>query len=205
MNEEKNIFPVFEHLTPREDKENYLKQRALCVWIYGLSGSGKTTVAVELERKLFKEGYICQLLDADNVRTTINKDLGFSIEDREENIRRISELNKLFIHSGMIILNCFISPTKTIRSMAKEIIGKDDFIEVFFNAPFEVCQQRDPKGLYKKANSGNIKNFTGISSPFEMPENPDLKINTDILSIEECTNKIFEYILPRITFKNKIN
>ena len=198
MSDEKNIFPVFEHLTPRENKENILKQRALCVWIYGLSGSGKTTVAVELERKLFKKGFICQLLDADNVRTTINKDLGFSIEDRTENIRRISELNKLFIHSGMIILNCFISPTKDIRCMAKEIIGKEDFVEVFFNAPFEICQQRDPKGLYKKANSGNVKNFTGISSPFEVPENPDLEINTDILSIEECTNKIFEYILPRI-------
>ena len=198
MADEKNIFPVFEHLTPREDKEKILNQKALCVWMYGLSGSGKTTVAVELERKLFKKGFICQLLDADNVRTTINKDLGFSIEDRTENIRRISELNKLFIHSGMIILNCFISPTKDIRCMAKEIIGKEDFVEVFFNAPFEICQQRDPKGLYKKANSGNVKNFTGISSPFEVPENPDLEINTDILSIEECTNKIFEYILPRI-------
>jgi len=203
MHDKKNIFPVFEHLTLRKDKELFLNQRSLSVWMYGLSGSGKTTVAVELERKLFKEGYICQLLDADNVRTTINKDLGFSLEDREENIRRISELNKLFIHSGMIILNCFISPTKAIRNMAKKIIGKEDFIEVFFNTPFEVCQQRDPKGLYKKANSGNVKNFTGISSPFEIPENPDLEINTDILSVEESVNKIFEFILPKIKFEKQ--
>jgi len=201
MHDEKNIFPVFEHLTPRVDKEKFLKQRALSVWMFGLSGSGKTTVAVELERKLFQKGYICQLLDADNIRTTINKDLGFSIKDREENIRRIAELNKLFIHSGMIILNCFISPTKAIREMAKEIIGKENFVEIFFNAPFEICQQRDPKGLYKKANAGNIENFTGVSSPFEVPDNPDLEIKTDILSVEESANKILEFILPKIKFE----
>jgi adenylylsulfate kinase len=201
MQKDKNIFPVFEHLTPREDKESFLKQKALAVWMYGLSGSGKTTVAVELERKLFKHGFICQLLDADNIRTTINKDLGFSIQDREENIRRIAELNKLFIHSGMIILNCFISPTKAIREMAKEIIGKEDFIEVYFNAPIEVCLQRDPKGLYKKANTGNLKDFTGISSPFEAPEHPDLEIRTDILSVDESASKILNYILPKIKLK----
>ena len=121
------------------------------------------------------------MLDADNVRTSINKDLGFSLKDREENIRRIAELNKLFIHSGMIILDRFISPTRAIRNMAKNIIGKKDFIEVFFNAPLEVCIQRDTKGLYKKANTGNVQDFTGVSSPFEIPANPDLEIRTDIL------------------------
>lgn len=201
MHDDTNIFPVFEHLTPREEKENILKQRAVAVWMYGLSGSGKTTVAIELERKLFQHGFICQLLDADNVRTTINRDLGFSIKDREENIRRIAELNKLFIHSGMITLNCFISPTKAIRSMAKEIIGQDDFVEVFFNTPFEICKQRDPKGLYKKANSGSVKNFTGVSSPFEIPENPDLELRTDKLSIEESMSKVFDFILPKIKIK----
>ena len=143
------------------------------------------------------------MLDADNVRTTINKDLGFSISDREENIRRIAELNKLFVHNGMIILNCFISPTKHIRNLAKEIIGKEDFIEVFFNTPLEVCIQRDPKGLYKKAKEGKLAEFTGISSPFEAPENPEMEIRTDIYTVEECANKILEYILPKIEYKEK--
>jgi adenylylsulfate kinase len=200
MNEEKNIFPVFDRLTPREHKERCLKQRSIAIWFCGLSGAGKTTVAVELERMLFRNGFICQLLDADNVRTSINRDLGFSIKDREENIRRIAELNKLFINSGMIILNCFISPTKAIRQMARDIIGTDDFVEVFLNAPFEVCRKRDTKGLYKKASSGTVADFTGISSPFELPENPDLEIKTDLLNIEESTLKVFDFILPKIRF-----
>lgn len=200
MNESKNIFPIFDRLTPREHKERCLKQRSLAVWFCGLSGAGKTTIAVELERMLFKNGFICQLLDADNVRTSINKDLGFSIKDREENIRRIAELNKLFINSGMIILNCFISPTKAIRQMARDIIDSEDFAEIFLNAPLEVCQQRDTKGLYKKASTGKIAEFTGISSPFEPPDKPDLEIRTDLLNIEESTKKVFDFILPRITF-----
>lgn len=200
MQEEKNIFPVFDRLTPRDQKERCLKQRSIAVWFCGLSGAGKTTIAIELERMLFRNGFICQLLDADNVRTSINKDLGFSIKDREENIRRIAELNKLFVHSGMIILNCFISPTKAIRQMARDIIGSGDFVEVFLNAPFEVCRKRDTKGLYKKALSGKVVEFTGISSPFELPENPDLEIKTDILNIEESTKKVFDFILPKIRF-----
>ncbi|HNW98636.1 MAG TPA: adenylyl-sulfate kinase [Bacteroidales bacterium] len=200
MNDTKNIFPIFDRITPRENKEACLKQHSLAIWFYGLSGAGKTTVAVELEQMLFKNGFICQLLDADNVRTSINKDLGFSIKDREENIRRIAELNKLFINSGMIILNCFISPTKAIRQMARNIIGDNDFKEIFLNAPFEVCQQRDTKGLYKKANAGKLKDFTGLSSPFEMPENPDLELRTDILSIEETTQQVFDFIFPKIKY-----
>lgn len=200
MNEGKNIFPIFDRLTPREHKERCLKQRSVAVWFCGLSGVGKTTIAVELEQMLFRNGFICQLLDADNVRTSINKDLGFSIKDRKENIRRIAELNKLFVNSGMIILNCFISPTKAIRQMARDIIGNDDFIEVFLNAPLEVCRKRDPKGLYKKASNGKVAEFTGISSPFEFPDNPELEIKTDILNIEESTKKVFDFILPKIRF-----
>jgi len=200
MQEEKNIFPVFDRLTPRDQKERCLKQRSIAVWFCGLSGAGKTTIAVELERMLFRNGFICQLLDADNVRTSINKDLGFSLKDREENIRRIAELNKLFVHSGMIILNCFISPTKSIRHIARDIIGNNDFVEVFLNAPFEVCRKRDTKGLYKKASDGKVADFTGISSPFELPDNPDLEVKTDILNIEESTIKVFDFILPKIRF-----
>lgn len=200
MQEEKNIFPIFDRLTPRNQKERSLKQRSIAIWFCGLSGAGKTTIAIELERMLFRNGFICQLLDADNVRTSINKDLGFSIKDREENIRRIAELNKLFVHSGMIILNCFISPTKAIRQMARDIIGNEDFVEVFLNAPFEVCRKRDTKGLYKKASNGKVENFTGISSPFEIPENPDLEVKTDILNIDESTKKVFDFILPKILF-----
>jgi len=133
MQDEKNKFPVFEHLTSREAKETFLKQKAIAVWMYGLSGSGKTTVKqLNLNEGFFKLGFICQLLDADNVRTTINRDLGFSLQDREENIRRIAELNNYLLTVGMIILDCFISPTKAIREMAKEIVGKEDFVEVFF-------------------------------------------------------------------------
>ncbi len=199
--ERKNIFPVFDRLTSREDKEALLKQRGLAIWMYGLSGSGKTTVAIELEHKLFQKGFICQLLDADNVRTTINNDLGFSLHDREENIRRVAELNKLFIQNGVIVINCFISPTNSIRKMAAEIIGKKDFVEVFFNTPIEICNQRDPKGLYKKAMTGDIEEFTGVSSPFEMPDNPEMEIRTDISTVDECAQKIIDHILPKIEIK----
>lgn len=200
--EHKNIFPVFEHLTQREEKEKLLHQHAIAVWICGLSGSGKTTIAIDLEQELFKRGYISQILDADNIRTTINKDLGFSIEDRQENIRRISEITKLFLNNGMITINCFISPTAEIRDLAKEIIGKNDFVEVFLNAPFEICKQRDPKGLYQKASSGKINEFTGVSSPFEPPTNADIIIPTDQLSVKESSKKILDYILPKIEFNH---
>ena len=195
-----NIYPVYSKLTTREVKEDILKQHSVSVWMYGLSGAGKTTVAIELEKLLSKNSYICQVLDADNIRHKLNKDLGFSIEDRTENIRRVSELNNIFLDSGIITLNCFISPTNDIREMARNMIGSNDFVEVFFNAPLEVCLERDPKGLYKKAVDGSISNFTGISSPFETPENPDLELRTDILTIEECVNKVYEFILPKIKY-----
>lgn len=195
-----HIFPVFEHLTPRVEKENFLKQNACVLWFTGLSGSGKTTIAIEVERALFNMGFVCQLLDADNIRAGINNDLGFELQDREENIRRIAEINKLFIHCGIITLSCFVSPTLKIRDIARNIIGTDDFFEVYFSTPFDVCKKRDPKGLYKKANKGLISNFTAISSPYECPINPNFEINTDIYTIEESTQKLLDFILPKITF-----
>ena len=148
---ESTIFPVFEKILQRSDKERILKQRAKVIWLTGLSGSGKTTIAIGLEKELNKKGYLTQILDGDNIREGINSNLGFSEEDRVENIRRIAEISKLFINCGIITINCFISPTEEMRDMAKKIIGGDDFIEVFVNASLETCDKRDVKGLYKKA------------------------------------------------------
>jgi adenylylsulfate kinase len=197
----KNIFPVFDQMIQRKEKEMLLFQHAVAIWIYGLSGSGKTTLAIELDKILFSRGLICNLLDADNIRTGLNNDLDFSIKQREENIRRVAEINKLFIDCGVITINCFVCPTIAMRTMAKKIIGKKDFVEIFLNAPFEICHQRDTKGLYKKANQGKISEFTGISSPFEKPAKPDLEVRTDILSIKDSVNKILEFVLPKIELK----
>jgi len=182
----------------RREKEKHLHQHLLAVWIYGLSGSGKTTIAIELEKKLIKKGFFCVLLDADNIRATLNHDLGFSIDDRTENIRRIAEINKIFLYSGIITINCFICPTSNMRTLARTIIGVNDFVEVFLSTPLEVCDKRDPKGLYKKAKKGEVPSFTGISSPFEIPENPDITIAADQLNVEDCTSKILNFILPKL-------
>lgn len=194
------IHPVFDQIMTREDKENLLRQRSKVLWFTGLSGAGKTTVAKELEKKLHNNGYLTQVLDGDNIRIGINNNLGFNNTDRMENIRRIAEVSKLLIHSGVITLNSFISPTAEIRDMAKQIIGRENFIEIFVHAPLDVCEKRDVKGLYKKAREGKIKNFTGIDSPFEAPENPDLKIDTSILTVEESIEQIIKVILPKITY-----
>jgi len=167
----------------------------------GFSGAGKTTLAVQLEAELFHRGYLSFILDGDNIRAGINKNLTFTEEDRIENIRRIAEISKLFLENGVIIINCFISPTEEIRNMAKAIIGRDDFIEVFVNSPFEVCENRDVKGLYTKARNGEIKYFTGIDSPYEVPVNPDIEVLTNQSTIEESVAQILEYILPRIEYK----
>lgn len=197
-----HIFPVFEHLTPRKEKEIFLNQKACAFWMTGLSGSGKTTIAIEVERALFKMEFVCQLLDADNIRAGINKDLGFSLAEREENVRRIAEINKLFLNCGIITLSCFVSPTAKIRELAKNIIGPDDFYEIYFSTPFEVCKQRDPKGLYLKASKGIINNFTAVSSPYESPVNPDFEINTESFSIEESTQKLLNFILSKIAINH---
>lgn len=197
-----NIHPTFDHLLSRSDKENRLGQKAKVIWFTGLSGSGKTTIAHHLEKRLHEKGFFTMVLDGDNVRTGINNNLGFSEDDRRENIRRIAEVSKLFLNCGIITINCFISPVSELREMAKKIIGADDFIEVYVNAPLEVCEERDVKGLYKKARQGEIRDFTGIQSPFEAPVNPDLEINTDRLDIEQSVNKVLDFILPKIKFAN---
>lgn len=170
----------------------------------GLSGSGKTTIARGIELELNRRLFLTQILDGDNIRAGINNNLGFSESDRFENIRRISEVSKLFLNCGIICINSFISPTRQIRQIAYDIIGRNNIIEVFVNAPLEVCEQRDTKGLYKKAREGKIKDFTGIDSPFEAPENPDIEIRTDILSIEESMKICMDYILPAVTYKEPL-
>jgi len=195
----KNIYPVFDRIYDRKVKEEILRQSAKVIWFTGFSGSGKTTLASNLEKELFFRRFFCQVLDGDNIRSGINSNLGFSKEDRLENIRRISEVSKLLINTGMITICSFISPTEEIRQMAKNIIGEKDFIEVFLNTPLEVCEQRDTKGLYKRARAGEIKDFTGISSPFEAPKNPDIVIDTSVTSIKDAVELIFNTIIDRIT------
>lgn len=196
---EKNIYPVFDRIYDRKVKEEILRQSAKVIWFTGLSGSGKTTLASNLEKELFFHRFFCQVLDGDNIRMGINNNLGFSEIDRLENIRRISEVSKLLINTGMITICSFISPTDDIRTLARSIIGEKDFIEIFLNPPLAVCEQRDVKGLYKKARAGEIKDFTGISSPFEAPKNPDLEIDTSVTSIKDSVALIFDTIIDRIT------
>lgn len=196
-----NVFSVFDEIISRSEKEVFLKQRAKVVWMTGLSGSGKTTLAKYLERKLMQEGFFSKLLDGDNVRSGLNKGLGFSEADRAENIRRIAEVSKLFADGGVICINCFVSPTEAIRAQARSIIGDDLFLEVFINTPLEVCESRDVKGLYKKARAGEIKDFTGISAPFEAPSAADIEIETADKTIEEAGEALYQALLPFITLK----
>ena len=197
-----NIYPVFEKLRKRETKEKLLGQKAKVIWFSGLSGAGKTTLARHLEEKLSSMNFLVQVLDGDNIRSGINNNLSFTEEDRKENIRRISEVSKLFLDCGIITINSFISPTREIRHLAMDIIGREDFIEVFVNAPIEVCEDRDVKGLYARARKGEIKDFTGISSPFEEPVSADIEIRTDQMTVEESIEKLVEFILPKIKLSN---
>lgn len=192
-----HIYPIYDQLLDQEAKEKLLNQKAKVFWFTGLSGSGKSTIAKHAEKQLHKMGYLVKVLDGDNVRDRLNKGLGFSVEDRTENIRRIAEVSLLFAETGVICINCFVSPTRDIRAMAKEIIG-DSFEEIFIGTSLEECENRDTKGLYKKARAGEIKDFTGISSPFEAPESPDYTVVTEGKSVEESASLFVEYALTKI-------
>lgn len=193
-----HIYPIFDRMLNREDKESLLRQHSVMIWFTGLSGSGKSTIAIALERELQKRGLLCRILDGDNIRSGINNNLGFSEEDRVENIRRIAEIGKLFVDTGIITIAAFISPNNDLREMAARIIGPDDFMEIYVSPPIEECERRDVKGLYAKARRGEIKNFTGISAPFEAPAHPALSLDTSRLSLEESVAQLLQLILPKV-------
>lgn len=194
-----NIYPIFDKMLSRADKEKLLGQRGLMIWFTGLSGSGKSTLAIALERELQQRGLLCRILDGDNIRSGINNNLGFSPEDRVENIRRIAEVGKLFVDTGIITIAAFISPNNELREMAAHIIGADDFVEVYVSTPIEECERRDVKGLYAKARRGEIKEFTGVSAPFEAPQHPALSLDTSKFSLEESVNQLLYLILPKVS------
>lgn len=166
----------------------------------GLSGSGKTTLAENLQKELFGQGYLSQVIDGDLIRSGLNKDLGFSLPDRLENIRRIAETTRLFLNCGIICINSFITPTNQIRKAIQDIIGRENMIEIYLSASLEYCERLDVKGLYKKTRDGEMKNFTGITSPFEAPENPDIEINIEVLSVGKSVAKCLPVILERIRY-----
>ena len=195
-----NIHPIFDKILNKEDKERLLNQKALVIWMVGLSGSGKSTLAKELEQTLHQEGFLTQLIDGDNLRTGINNNLGFSAEDRLENIRRAAEVSKLFLNCGIITICSLISPTEEIRQLAKGIIGEKDFCEVYINCPIEECERRDVKGLYQKARKGEIKHFTGIDAPFDAPQNATIEVNTFLHDLEYCKKEIIQKIYTKIKF-----
>ena len=193
-----NIYPIYDRMMTRQDKESLLGQRGIMIWFTGLSGSGKSTVAMGVERELHAQGILCRILDGDNVRAGINNNLGFSAEDRIENIRRIAEIGKLFVQTGVVTLACFVSPTNDIRQMARDIVGEEDFLEVYISTPIEECERRDVKGLYARARKGEVKNFTGISAPVEAPVSADIDIDTSKIPLEESVRTLTDLIIKRV-------
>ncbi len=194
METPQNIYPIFDRMLSRADKEQLLGQHGVMLWFTGLSGSGKSTVAIALERELQKRGLLCRILDGDNIRSGINANLGFSEEDRRENIRRVAEVAKLFVDTGIITIAAFVSPTEELRQLAESIIGKDDFKEIYISTPLAECERRDVKGLYARARRGEVKNFTGISAPFEAPQHPALSLDTSALSLEESVKRLLDFL-----------
>jgi len=194
-----NIHPIFDSSLKTEDKEKFLNQRGIVIWMVGLSGSGKSTLAKGLENRLYKEGYHTMLLDGDNLRTGVNNNLSFTKEDRIENIRRAAEVSKLFATNGIVTICSLISPTEEIRKMASDIIG-DIYYEIFINCPIEVCEQRDVKGLYAKARKGEVKDFTGIDSPFEPPKTANVEIRTDQKDLDQSLDQLYQEIIGKIKY-----
>ena len=192
-----DIYPIQTKVSP-EERQRLMKQKPKLIWFTGLSGSGKSTLAVLLEASLHARGFKTYLLDGDNIRSGLNKDLTFTDDAREENIRRIAEVAKLFLDAGVVLLSAFISPFKADREQVRKIVGEANYIEVFVDAPLEVCEQRDVKGLYKKARAGQVANFTGISSPYERPSHPDIVVPTDKMTVEASVAVLVEAIVPRI-------
>lgn len=194
-----HIYPVFDKMLPREAKEELLGQRGAVIWMYGLSGSGKSTLANLLERRLHEQGKMVKVLDGDNVRSGLNSNLGFSDEDRLENIRRVAEVAKLFADSGIVTVTSFITPNNELRDLARGVIGDDDLLEVYVKASFETCAERDPKGLYAKVKAGEVKQFTGKDSAFEEPSRPDLIIDTEALSEDDALEQLLSAVLEKIS------
>jgi adenylylsulfate kinase len=193
-----NIHSVFDQILGREEKERFLGQQGCVLWFTGLSGAGKTTIACCVERELASRGILTQVLDGDNIRSGLNKNLHFDPESRMENIRRIAEVSKLFVNCGVVTLNCFISPERDMRTMACDIIGKNNFFEIYVDASLEICEMRDIKGLYRKARTGEIPNFTGIHQKYEAPENPTIHLRTDIEPVESCVRTVVDVMVPKI-------
>lgn len=193
-----NLYPHTDQMISRAERECRLGQRAKVFWFTGLSGSGKSTLAIALERRLFDLGYQVVILDGDNIRTGINNNLSFTPEDRAENIRRIAEIAKLYLNNGIICIVSFISPTRDMRDHARQIIGPQDFVEVFIDTPLEICEARDVKGLYKKARAGEIPDFTGIHAPYEAPLNPAIHIRTENATIGASLEELFHTAIQMI-------
>jgi adenylyl-sulfate kinase len=198
-----HIYPIKTKVS-KQQREELMNQRAKLIWFTGLSGSGKSTLAVQLEAQLHALGFKTYLLDGDNIRAGLNKDLSFTDEGRIENIRRIGEVSKLLLDAGVVVLSAFISPFQADREQVKKIVGPDNYIEIFVNAPLEICEERDVKGLYKKARAGEVKNFTGIDSPYEAPTDPGLTLETAILSVDQSVGKLIEFILPKVGLRFKV-
>ena len=198
-----NIYPIKTKVSA-EQRHKLLNQKPRLIWFTGLSGSGKSTLAVQLEAQLHEKGFKTYLLDGDNIRAGLNKDLTFTDEGRIENIRRIGEVSKLMLDAGLVVLSAFISPFEADRQQVKTIVGQENYIEVFVNAPLEVCETRDVKGLYKKARAGAVKNFTGIDSPYEIPAQPNITIHTHKQSVEEAVAELVKLILPRVTYSREL-
>lgn len=198
---DENLHPISDRLLTQSDREKSMGQSGKVVWLCGLSGSGKSTLAIALEKSLHTAGKHVYVLDGDNIRTGLNAGLGFSGEDRRENIRRIAEVSKLFAEAGMITLNSFITPTEELRTLAREIIGKENLIEVYVKASFETCMKRDVKGLYAKVKKGLVQDFTGKDSGFDEPENSDLTIDTESQSVEESLASLLDFVSPKVELK----